>query len=148
MKPQMTAVLSSFLIVGLLFALGSCSNSKVDIDSAKEESYEEGRVAGYEEGYDEGFVDGLYEGLSESDNNESSLAAEYLFLGMLDDAKSYANEMSGDMRFWEAMDIVSVYLDGYDEDGNPLPTRKEFEEAVEVVFDYAVYLEYNAMEME
>lgn len=148
MKPQITAVLSSFIIVGLLFVFASCGHSQADIDAAREESYEEGRVVGYEEGYDDGFTDGLYEGLSESENKGNSLAAEYLFLGMLDDAKSYAHEMSDDMRFWEAMDIVSVYLDGYDPDDNPLPSTKEFEEAVDVIFNYSVYLEYNAMELE
>jgi hypothetical protein len=146
----MRKVISILLVLAyipILFALFSVP-SKEDIEIAKEERYEDGRVDGYDDGYDDGFSDGLFEGLLESDKKGYSEKAESLFLDMLDEAKSYSEEMSVDVRFWEAMDIVSVYLDGYDPDGYPLPTRKEFEEAVEVVFDYAVYLEYNAMEME
>lgn len=146
----MRKVISILLVLAyipILFALFSVP-SKEDIEIAKEERYEDGRVDGYDDGYNDGFSDGLFEGLLESDKKGYSAKAESLFLDMLDEAKSYSEEMSVDVRFWEAMDIVSVYLDGYDPDGYPLPTRKEFEEAVEVVFDYAVYLEYNAMEME
>ena len=41
------------------------------------------------------------------------------------------------------MDIVSVYLDGYDPSGYPLPSRKEFEEDVNVLLHYAIFLEWN-----
>lgn len=148
MKHQISSILCFLSIVGMLFAFASCDYSKEDIDTIKEACYEDGRAEGYEEGYDDGFIDGLYKGLSDGKEKYSSSNAEFFFIEMLDDAKSYANDVSGDMRFWEAMDIVSVYLDGYDPDGYPLPTKQEFEEAVDVIFSYAMYLEYNAMELE
>jgi hypothetical protein len=144
---KVISILLALSYIPILFALFSVP-SKEDIEIAKEERYEDGRVDGYEEGYDDGFSDGIFEGSLESSRKSKTTKTEEFFLDMLVDAKSYSELMSDDLSFWEAMDIVSVYLDGYDEDGYPLPTRKEFEEAVAVVFDYAVYLEYNAMELE
>lgn len=146
----MKKVISILLVLAyipILFSLFSVP-SKEDIEIAREERYEDGRIDGYDDGYDDGFTDGLYEGMLEGKKTSKSAKAESFFLDMVDDAKSYSEVMSDDLDFWEAMDTISVYLDGYDPDGYPLPTRKEFEDAAEVVFHYAVYLEYNAMELE
>ena len=142
-----TSILLAIACIPILAAL-LWGTSNTDIETVKEECYEDGRVDGYEEGYDEGFIDGLYEGLLEGKGSSNSATANSHFLYMLAEAKSYAEEMSVDMYFWNAMDTVSIYLDGYDPDGNPLPTRKEFEESVKVIFDYAVFLEYSAQELE
>lgn len=141
MKTTMN-ILLSLACAMMLFALLS-SPSKEDLEIAWEEGYEDGRVEGYDEGYKEGKTDGIFNGL------QSNLTdSEEFFVGMLYDAKTYAEERSDDMSFWEAMDVVSVYIDGYDPDGYPLPSEKKFEKAVEVILDYAVCLEWNALQIE
>ena len=47
---------------------------------------------------------------------------------LLDEAKAYARDVADDTTLLDAMDIVSVYLNGHDPSGYPLPTKKEFEE--------------------
>lgn len=142
---SLRSVMVLFIIVGLLFTLVSCGYSESDLDEAYEDGYEEGRVEGYEEGYDEGFVDGLYKGLDgSSDSGFTESDFQHILQMALEEARMYANEKSDDTTFWAAMDIVSVYLDGYDPDGYPLPTNKEFEEAVDVLFNYALFLEVCA----
>ena len=117
--------------------------SPEDVEIAWEEGYEDGRVEGYDEGYADGKIDGVYKNWQSNNAN-----AEYLFIEMLHEAKSYSEEESDDMTFWEAMDIVSVYIDGYDPDGYPLPTAREFKKASEVILNYAVFLEWNALQIE
>lgn len=149
MKPQITAVLSSFIIVGLLFAFASCGHSQSEIDAAREEGYKAGYEQAIEENKDienaleaarfEGFCEGMSECNEIWENNSD---VDYIANGVLEEARSYASE-NADITLLDAMDIVSVYLDGYDPSGYPLPTKREFEEAVDVLLRYAIFLEWN-----
>lgn len=149
MKSPLTVALS-FLSIGLLFTL-LCSPSQSDVDAARKEGYESGYAQGSEDSsggdhydfsdaYDEGYRDGIYDGY-EFAGSDSEI--DYYFLMVLEEAKSYAIENVDEIMFWDAMDIVSVYLDGHDPSGYPLPTRKEFEESVDVLLRYAIFLEWN-----
>lgn len=98
--------------------------------------YSDNSSEGYDDGYDDGYSDGFIEG-----NNDVDI--EYIVQLILDEANSFASE-GGKISVWEAMDLISIYLDGYDPDGYPLPTKAEFEEAVEVLQSYAAFLEWNS----
>lgn len=146
---HLQAVLVPFIIIGLLFTLTSCGYSEADLEKARSEAYddgfEEGRVEGYDDGYDDGFGDGLFDGMLNNDDTESSNSdIDYIVQGILEEARYYASEKSDDITLLDAMDIVSVYLDGHDPSGYPLPTKKEFEEAVDVLLRYAIFLEWNS----
>ena len=62
---KVISILLALAYIPILFALFSVP-SKEDIEIAKEERYEDGRVDGYEDGYDDGFSDGIFEGSLES----------------------------------------------------------------------------------
>ena len=139
-----------FSAIGIVFFLCVFAYYAIDakIDESYDVGYEDGHVEGYEDGFSDGKIDGIYAGLQSDTKETNKTEAEYLFLGLLMEAQSYAEEKSDNLYFWEAMDIVSVYLDGYDQNGDPLPTRKEFEEAASVILDYAFFLEYYAYQLE
>jgi hypothetical protein len=152
MKPQITAVLGAFVIVGLLFLFASCGNSEAEIKAARSDAYEAGYHQGLEDSsnfyneedledaYWEGFEDGASEMLDLTGGSSSDI--EYIAQGILEEARYYAAEKA-DITMLDAMDIVSVYLNGHDPSGYPLPTKREFEEAVDVLLRYAIFLEWN-----
>lgn len=152
MKHQIIAVLSSLVIVGMLFAFASCGNFEDEIKAARSDAYEAGYHQGMEDSgnfyseedledaYWEGFENGASEMLDLTGGSDSDI--EYIAQGILEEARDYAGE-NADITMLDAMDIVSVYLDGYDPSGYPLPTKREFEEAVDVLLRYAIFLEWN-----
>ena len=124
------------------------SPSPEDVKKAREEGFDAGYAKALEEEIepliDAAFFKGQVDGLSDAydivlDNSDF----EYFVGGILEEAKSFATEDVDDISFWDAMDIVSVYLNGKDPNGYPLPTKKEFEDAVDVLLRYSMFLEWN-----
>lgn len=98
----------------------------------------------YYDGFDDGVEEAFASGLTGTPTYDSRISdVDYVIQGILEEARYFASESSSDITLLDAMDIVSVYLDGYDPSGYPLPTKREFEEAVDVLLRYAIFLEWN-----
>ena len=117
--------------------------SNAHYDKGFEEGFDEGYTAGsietsleYEDKLSEWYDMGYYDGKRDVD-------IDYIVQCVLDEAKHHANQV-GEWSVLDAIDITAVYLDGYDPYGYPLPTKQEFEEAVEVLQSYAEFLEWNS----
>ena len=151
MKLKKIAILCAVLFVGFLYMFISIKHNE-EIKAARSDAYEDGYHQGLEDNdssysdedledaYWEGFEDGASEMLDLTGGRNSD--TDYIANGILEEARYYAAE-DASISMLDAMDIVSVYLDGYDPSGYPLPTRKEFEEAVDVLLRYAIFLEWN-----
>ena len=138
-------VISLLLIISMLCS--GCFYTANDIKKARSEAYESGYENGLMDGgigdYSSRDLNEAYEDGYRAGKREASDDYDYIVSIILEEAKSYARGASDDITLLDAMDIVSVYLEGYDPSGYPLPSRNEFEEAVNVLLHYAVFLEWN-----
>lgn len=143
------------ILLCCIFLLPGCY-SQSDLDAAYQRGYdkalkenasaysEDDLKEAYFDGFDDGVEEAFASGLIEPNNyGSSSSDIDYVVQGILDEARNYANGASADITLLDAMDIVSIYLDGNDPSGYPLPTKREFEEAVDVLLRYAIFLEWN-----
>lgn len=128
------------IVIVLSLILSGCIYTSEDIKNAKEEAYDVGYLHGLT---DADILLEDYESDSDYDCSDSGYDIDYIVGGIIEEAGSYAVAETDDISLWDAMDVVSIYLDGYDPDGYPLPTKKEFEEAVDVLLRYAMFLEWN-----
>ena len=128
------------IVIALSLILSGCLYTSEDIKNAKEEAYDVGYLHGLT---DAELLLEEYESDSVYEYSDSEYDIDYIVGGILEEAGSYAVAETDDISLWDAMDIVSIYLDGYDPSGYHLPTKAEFEEAVDVLLRYAMFLEWN-----
>ena len=140
---RILAILSVIAALIVVLNISNILNSKKDKRSVSEPSsysddvYEDDEnQEALSEAYWKGFLDGLSENVG-SENSNSDV--DYIVRGILEEANYFATEGSSDISLWDAMDIASAYLDG----GYPRPTMAEFEDAVDVLLRYAMFLEWN-----
>jgi hypothetical protein len=143
------------ILAALIIAVGIVNHFVSDYVLKREKEF-------YQAGYDQALEDneyldlereikkayytGFYDGIDEADESGMGVRSsdiEYIIQGILNEASDFASVANPNISLWDAMDVVSIYLDGYDPDGYPLPTKKEFEEAVDVLLRYAMFLEWN-----
>lgn len=91
-----------------------------------------------ENAYYTGFYDGI-DAAAESGMGGSSSDIEYIIEGILSEASDFATDANPNISLWDAIDVASLYL----ENGYPKPTKSEFEEAVDVLLRYVMFLEWN-----
>ena len=128
------------IVIALSLILSGCIYTSEDIKNVKEEAYDVGYLHGLT---DAELLLEEYESDSVYEYSDSEYDIDYIVGGILEEAGSFAVAETDDISLWDAMDIVSIYLDGYDPSGYPLPTKAEFEEAVDVLLRYAMFLEWN-----
>lgn len=104
---------------------------------------------GYEDGYLDGYTDGTAYGKSSSnygysDYNDSYSSGDIdeMVSILIEAADSYAYKYT-EVGLYDAWDIVSIYLDGEDPDGNPLPTYREFVDAVDTLMLFSMFFQLN-----
>lgn len=125
------------LLLAISILCSGCFYTEADIKKARGEAYEEGYENGLFDGglgnYDSDDLDEAYNDGYRAGERDSSYDIDII----LESARSYAGRAADDITLLDAMDIVSDYLDG----GSY--TKKEFEEAVNVLLHYAIYLEWS-----
>jgi hypothetical protein len=136
MKPQITAVLSSFVIVGLLFLFASCGHSQSEIDAAREEGYKAGYDQAIEENKDfenaleAAYFDGLCDGLNDGyDIGSSNIDVD----DVLEQADSYAYRETG-RDVYEAWNDIMIYIDNSG-------ARNELAKNAETLMYYCMFLD-------
>ena len=132
------------LLLSISILCSGCFYTEADIKKARGEAYESGYENGLLDGgignYDKYDLEEAYNDGYRTAERESS--SDYDIYIILEAARSYAGRAAEDITLLDAMDIVSDYLDG----GHY--TKKEFEEAVNVLLHYAIYLEWNTDPLE
>ena len=108
------------IVIALSLILSGCIYTSEDIKNAKEEAYDVGYLHGLT---DAELLLEEYESDSVYEYSDSEYDIDYIVGGILEEAGSFAVAETDDISLWDAMDIVSIYLDGYDPSGYPLPTK-------------------------
>jgi hypothetical protein len=107
---------------------------KVAVENIKDKKTS---YSSYDEGYSDGYRDGLYDADSDCDHDVNEIVSV-----IYEAADSFAYSYT-DLGVYDAWDIITVYLDGHDPSGNPLPTKKEFEQAVDTLLFFSMFFEMN-----
>ena len=135
---RFTALVIVFFIA--LCSLSACSKGTY------EDGYEDGYNDGYSDaefemeclfeeefldGYDIGYDDGYDEGCEEVHS-------------AIDEAEHYARSKTG-LSVYEAWNNISIYHDGVDPCGHPLPTKKEYLLSIETLVLFTEHLDNTGL---
>ena len=96
-----------------------------------------GSYSDYDEGYSDGYRDGMYDADVECSHDVNEIVSV-----IHEAANSYAYKYTG-LDVYDAWDIIDVYLEGKDPSGHPLPTKKEFEEAIDTLMLFSMFFDLN-----
>ena len=111
-------------------------------------------VETYEDGYEDGYADGYFDAESEM----ACIAEEEFYdgydfgyddghddvLDIIERAEDHVRDQTG-WSVYEAWSNISVYNDGVDPYGHPLPTREEYLQSIETLVLFCEYLDNEGL---